>query len=253
MRALVVVVLVSLAFGAHSQEYEARSEFTYCTLNEGKTLEDVIEQSEFYGEFSKKAGTKYLQVVLTPMHAGVSNDYDYVIWGQWPDGQSMYNEWGSYTNEFWAWMAEQDEPIEMAGTCTGSIAMFNAATAHSRIPWEDRDVCQPHQWADCTLNEGATLEQVMETHARHGELMKAAGFEGWGTHVFTPYLGFEPDWPYDYVQMNHWYTFEHRGKTADSWGAFLEAHPQVAEESRALATCERNRSFAGRMMFNNVD
>ena len=59
--------------------------------------------------------------------------------------------------------------------------------------------------------------------------MKAAGFEGWGTHVFTPYLGFEPDWPYDYVQMNHWYTFEHRGKTADSWGAFLEAHPQVVE------------------------
>ena len=35
------------------------------------------------------------------MHAGVSTDYDYVIWGQWPDGQSMYNEWGSYTNEFW--------------------------------------------------------------------------------------------------------------------------------------------------------
>jgi len=183
----------------------------------------------------------------------VSTDYDYVIWGQWPDGQSMYNEWGSYTNEFWAWMAEQDEPIEMAGTCTGSIAMFNAATAHSRIPWEDRDAWQPHQWADCTLKDGATLEQVMDTQARHGELMKAAGFEGWGTHVFTPYLGFEPDWPYDYVQMNHWYTFEHRGKTADSWGAFLEAHPQVAEESRALASCERNRSFAGRMMFNNVD
>jgi len=253
MRALFGVVLVSLAFGAHSQEYEARSEFTYCTLNEGKTLEDVIEQSEFYGEFSKKAGTKYLQVVLTPMHAGVSTDYDYVIWGQWPDGQSMYNEWGSYTNEFWAWMAEQDEPIEMAGTCTGSIAMFNAATAHSRIPWEDRDAWQPHQWADCTLKDGATLKQVMDTQARHGELMKAAGFEGWGTHVFTPYLGFEPDWPYDYVQMNHWYTFEHRGKTADSWGAFLEAHPQVVEESRALASCERNRSFAGRMVFNNVD
>ena len=93
----------------------------------------------------------------------------------------------------------------------------------------------------------------MDTQARHGELIKVAGFEGFDTHVFTPYLGFEPDWPYDYVQINHWYKFEHRGKTADSWGAFLEAHPQVAEESRALASCERNRSFAGRMMFNNVD
>ena len=139
----------------------------------------MIEQSEFYGEFSKKAGTKYLQVVLTPMHAGVSNDYDYVIWGQWPDGQSMYNEWGSYTNEFWAWMAEQDEPIEMTGTCTGSIAMFNSATAHSRIPWEDRDVWQPHQWADCTLNEGATLEQVMERMRGMG-VDESCGLRGLG-------------------------------------------------------------------------
>ena len=245
--------LMIVAVSAHAQEYEARSEFTYCTLNEGMTLQDVIDQSKFYGEFSEKAGTQYLQVVLTPMHAGVNNSYDYVLWGQWPDGQSMYNEWGSYTNDFWAWMAEQDGSAEMAGTCVGSIAMFNAATAHSRIPWEDRDTWQPHQWADCKLNEGVTLEQVMETQARHGELMKAAGFEGWGTHVFTPYLGFEPDWSYDYVQMNHWYTFEHRGKTADSWLAFLEEHPEVLEESEALSSCERHRSFAGQMIFNNAD
>ncbi len=94
--------------------------------------------------------------------------------------------WGSYTNDYWAWMAEQDEPLEPAGTCVGTISMFNAATAHSRIPWDERDTWQPHQWADCTLNDGVTMEQVMETQARHGELMKAAGYEGWGTHVFTP-------------------------------------------------------------------
>ena len=47
-----------------------RSEFTFCKLNEGKNLMDVMAQSERYGEFSKEAGTQYLQVVLTPMHAG---------------------------------------------------------------------------------------------------------------------------------------------------------------------------------------
>ena len=109
------------------------------------------------------------------------------------------------------------------------------------------------QFADCTLNEGVTLADVMDTQARHGELMKAAGFEGWGTHVFTPYLGFGPKYPYDYVQMNHWYTFEHRGKTADSWLAFLDEHPEVQIESEALASCEGSRSFAGRMIFNNAD
>lgn len=53
--------------------------------------------------------------------------------------------------------------------------------------------------------------------------------------------------------MNHWYTFEHRGKTADSWLAFLEAHPEVQKESQALASCERNRRFAARTIFNNFD
>ena len=252
MRGL-LAALFFVALGAQAQEYEARSEFTFCKLNEGKNLMDVMAQSERYGEFSKEAGTEYLQVVLTPMHAGVNNSYDYVIWGQWPSGQAMYNEWGSFTNDYWKWMSEQEESMEPAGICSGTVAMFNSATAHSRIPWDDRDDWQPHQLADCTLKEGATLDQVMEAQARTGELMKEAGFEGWGTHVFTPYLGFDPSWPYDYVQMNHWYTFEHRGKTADNWMAFLEEHPEVQAETEALTSCERHRSFAGRMIFNNVD
>ena len=94
--------LVIIAAGAQAQEYEARAEFMYCNLNDGKTIQDVIEQSQQYGEFSKEAGSQYLQVMLTPMHAGVNNPYDYVIWGQWPNGQAMYNEWGSYTNDYWA-------------------------------------------------------------------------------------------------------------------------------------------------------
>ncbi|MDG2459798.1 MAG: hypothetical protein P8M73_02855 [Luminiphilus sp.] len=248
-----MVVFALMAVTAQAQEYEARSEFMYCNLNEDKTLEDVIAQSERYGAYSKEAGSQYLQAILTPMHAGLNNPYDYVIWGQWPDGQSMYNEWGSYVNGYWKWMAEQNEPVEAAGTCRGVIAMFNAATAHNRIPADERDKWQPYQWADCTLKEGVTMQDVMVTQARHGELMKAAGFEGWGRHVFMPYLGFEPDWAYDYVQMNHWYTFEHRGKTADTWLAFLESHPEVQEESEALASCERDRSYAGRLIFDNTD
>ena len=65
-------------------------------------------------------------------------------------------------------------------------------------------------------------------------MMKESGFSDWSSHVFTPYLEFEPDWPYDYVKMNHWYTLEHRGVTADAWQAFLDAHREVQEENRAL-------------------
>ena len=150
-------------------------------------------------------------------------------------------------------MAEQKEAQEPAGICTGAIAMFNSATAHSRILWEERDTWQPRQWTDCTLNDGATLQQVIDTQARHGEMMKESGFMDWSSHVFTPYLGFEPDWPYDYVQMNHWYTFEHRGVTANAWQAFLDAHREVQEENRALGSCQRDRSYAGRLVFSNGD
>ena len=83
--------LMIVAAGTQAQEYEARSDFMYCNLNDGKTIQDVIEQSQQYGEFSKEAGSEDLQVMLTPMHAGTSNPYDYVIWGQGPNGQAMYN------------------------------------------------------------------------------------------------------------------------------------------------------------------
>ena len=48
----------------------------------------------------KRAGSKYNQSVLTPMHAGVNHFYDYALWGNWPDDESMYGEWGSYTNDY---------------------------------------------------------------------------------------------------------------------------------------------------------
>ena len=52
---LLLAGLLFFTMSTVAQEYEVRSEFTYCTLNEGKTLQDVIAQSERYGEFSKEA------------------------------------------------------------------------------------------------------------------------------------------------------------------------------------------------------
>lgn len=251
MKYIMTLFVMLCGVTAQAQEYEIRAEFMACKLNEGKTLRDAMEQSRRYGEFSAAAGTQYMQAILTPIHAGDTSAYDYLLWGQWPSGQAMYEEWGNYTNEFWRWMAEQEEPMEPAGSCNWSVAMFNTATAHSRIPVEERDLWQPHQFADCKLQEGATLEQVVEMQARHGEMMKEAGFAGWGTHIFTPYLGFDPQWPYDFVQMNHWYNFAHRGQMADNWLAFLEKHPEVQSETDALVSCERDRSFAVQLIFNN--
>ena len=79
---LVGLLLASASSISVAQEMtEMRSEFFYCTVNDGKTMEDVREQSKRYGEFSKKSGTHYTQAILLPMHAG-ETDYDYITWGR---------------------------------------------------------------------------------------------------------------------------------------------------------------------------
>ena len=100
MRHLVLMLVAAFcSVTVQAQEYEMRSEFFFCNLNEGKTMADVVAQSEAYGKFSKDMGTKYAQAIMTPMHAGDTSDYDYILWGSWPDGEAMYEEWGSFAND----------------------------------------------------------------------------------------------------------------------------------------------------------
>ena len=252
MRVIVIALIGCLAsLFASAQEYEIRSEFAYCKLNEGKTMADVVAQSETYGRFSASVGTQYQQAIMRPMHAGDASGYDYIIWGQWPSGEQMYKEWGSFVNDYRAWRESHGIETEPAGTCNMSIAMFNTATAHSRIPAAERDEWQPFQFSWCRLKEGKSLADVIAAQAANEALMVSSGFVGWGTHVFTPYLGFDADWGYDFVQMNHWYNFQTRGHMADNWLAFLSEHPAVAQANEANAQCEADRSFYVKSVFSN--
>jgi len=233
-----------------AQEYEVRAEFLYCKLNDGKTLDDVIAESEQYGRFSESVGGQYQQSIMRPMHAGDTSGYDYIIWGQWPTGEQMYKEWGSFVNDYRTWRDAQGIKSDPAGTCEISLAMFNTATAHSRIPASEREEWQPFQFSWCRLREGKALSDVIAAQTANKTLMVESGFVGWGTHVMTPYLGFDANWGYDYVQMNHWYNFQSRGYMADNWLAFLSEHPEVARLNDANAQCEANRSFAVKSVFS---
>ena len=155
---LVGLLLASASsFTAAQEMTEMRSEFFYCTVNDGKTMEDVREQSKRYGEFSKKNGTHYTQAILLPMHAG-ETDYDYITWGTWPDGEAMYEEWGSFANNYDG--AADEVTGGSAGTCRNSIATFFNLVARIPMDMEDRDAKRPAQFSRCTLKEGVTLDQV---------------------------------------------------------------------------------------------
>lgn len=249
--AFMTVLFAVFATQAVAQEYEVRSEFMYCKLNEGKTLKDALNDSKRYGEFSKAAGTKYMQAILTPMHAGNAADSDYVVWGSWPDGAAMYEEWGSYENDYPAYLAENYPDSSAAGSCHTSISMFNAGVTHTRIPNEERDVRQPHQFARCSLKKGASMDALYAAAEQNKKQMDEAGFKGWGIHYLFPYLGFEGEIPFDFVQMNHWYSFEARGDMANKWGDFVSENPEIEGRINELVSCHSHRSFVGEMTFNN--
>lgn len=257
MKHAIRITLLSTMLGcslAYGQEYEARSEFAFCSLNDGKTMQDVVAQSEKYGVFSKEQGTKYMQAILTPMHAGDASDYDYIIWGTWPDGKAMYDEWGSYANDYggWAFNSADGTANTQAGTCHRSIAVFNVGVVHNRIPEEARDKKQPVQFAQCSMKEGVKPEQLYAQAQINKSKMDEAGFAGWGIHYLFPYMGFDADLEYDFVLMNHWYSFAARGDMANAWGDFVEANPDVASNMRLLMDCRGSDSFVAQFIFNNM-
>lgn len=245
------ILLAAVSLPVSAQEYEVRSEFMYCKLNEGKSIADAVADSKRYGEFSKSAGTKYMQAILTPMHAGNVSDYDYIVWGSWPDGSGMYEEWGSYTNDYPDYLAENHPDALAAGTCHTSVAVFNAGVTHTRIPYEERDRRQPHQFSRCSLRDGASMDAVYSAAEQNKKQMDEAGFKGWGIHYFFPYLGFDSDLSYDFVKMNHWYSFEARGDMANKWTDFVGENPQIEGRMAELVDCHSSRSFVGEMTFNN--
>ena len=228
---------------------EMRSEFFYCSLNEGKTMADVRAQSKQYGEFSSKEGTHYTQAIMTPMHAG-DVDYDYITWGTWPNGKAMYDEWGSFANNY------ENAPEVVtggaAGTCRSTISTFFNQVARIPIDKDLRDTKRPTQFARCTLNEGVTLDQVAAQERENVAKMEEAGFKGLAIAYHVPYMGFSGDEGYDFVMNYYWYSFDSRSHAAQNYGAFVAENPEVQESMDKLVSCGGTRSFVFETMFNNM-
>ena len=231
-----------------------RSEFIYCNLNDGETLNDAAEQAREYGKFSEAAGTKYIQSMLVPIHAG-QHDYDYILWGSWPDGKAMYQEWGSYLNDYDESFTTMDEDSssESASECKSRVAAFHTGVISNTKNMSDPDKRKPVQFAGCTLKDGVSLNDVHEFIEKDGKLMTEFGFTGWARGTFSPYLGFKPDYPYDFVDMIFWHSFDERGNMANNYGDFVEKHPDLESGYNDLVECAPSNSFYNELLFDNLD
>ena len=247
-------LLSIISIHINSADYEMRSEFIYCNLNDGKTLNDAAEQAREYGKFSEAAGTKYIQSMLVPIHAG-QHDYDYILWGSWPDGKAMYQEWGSYLNDYDESFTTMDEDSssESASECKSRVAAFHTGVISNTKNMSDPDKRKPVQFAGCTLKDGVSLNDVHEFIEKDGKLMTEFGFTGWARGTFSPYLGFKPDYPYDFVDMIFWHSFDERGNMANNYGDFVEKHPDIESGYNDLVECAPSNSFYNELMFDNLD
>ena len=247
-------LLSIISIHINSADYEMRSEFIYCNLNDGKTLNDAAEQAREYGNFSKAAGTKYIQSMLVPIHAG-QHDYDYILWGSWPDGKAMYQEWGSYLNDYDESFTTMDEDSssESASECKSRVAAFHTGVISNTKNMSDPDKRKPVQFAGCTLKDGVSLNDVHEFIEKDGKLMTEFGFTGWARGTFSPYLGFKPDYPYDFVDMIFWHSFDERGNMANNYGDFVEKHPDLESGYNDLVECAPSNSFYNELLFDNLD
>ena len=247
-------LLSIISIHINSADYEMRSEFIYCNLNDGKTLNDAAEQAREYGKFSEAAGTKYIQSMLVPIHAG-QHDYDYILWGSWPDGKAMYQEWGSYLNDYDESFTTMDEDSssESASECKSRVAAFHTGVISNTKNMSDPDKRKPVQFAGCTLKDGVSLNDVHEFIEKDGKLMTEFGFTGWARGTFSPYLGFKPDYPYDFVDMIFWHSFEERGNMANNYGDFVEKHPDLESGYNDLVECAPSNSFYNELLFDNLD
>ena len=247
-------LLSIISIHINSAGYEMRSEFIYCDLNDGMTLNDAAEQAREYGKFSEAAGTKYIQSMLVPIHAG-QHDYDYILWGSWPDGKAMYQEWGSYLNDYDESFTTMDEDSssESASECKSRVAAFHTGVISNTKNMSDPDKRKPVQFAGCTLKDGVSLNDVHEFIEMDGKMMTEFGFTGWARGTFSPYLGFKPEYPYDFVDMIFWHSFDERGNMANNYGDFVEKHPDLESGYNDLVECAPSNSFYNELLFDNLD
>jgi hypothetical protein len=125
------------------------SEYFFCHFNDGKGLDDVRSQAEEYGAFAESEGSKYLQALLTPIHAGDIDGADYVLAGSRPNATEMNRERRSFSNEY------NGPSGDAAGTCDRSYVFRETKLAHRRIPWDQRDMKTPFEYPNCNYAEGA--------------------------------------------------------------------------------------------------
>jgi hypothetical protein len=226
MRYLFILSLCFITFSASatSDQYNVRTEVSFCKYKPGKGYDDVVKHAKKYEKFLRANELKYSKTIFKPVLAG-KTDHDYVLWGTWPNGEEMYKEYGAYLNDY-------DARDINPGICDRNVAFFNTAALHMRIPSEERDRVQMVDFRSCKFTKDASWTKILKLAADNEEANIQLGRDGFGTHYLRPYRGFDADTPFDMISMTHYY---HRDKRAEA----TKTYPAIRDYRRANGFVDR--------------
>lgn len=191
-----------------------------CNFNDGKGLADVRNQAQEYGVFAESEGSRYLQALLTPMHAGNINGHDYVLTGSLPNATEMNREWRSFSNDY------SGSSEGAAGTCDHSYLFKEIKLGHHgrRIPQNQKDMKTPFEYLNCNYAEVADRDDLLEIYRVIEVASVEFGLDGWGIHLLEPSNGFDETYTADFMLLRHWYSVEKRAEIMEKWIGFVPSY-----------------------------
>lgn len=226
---------------AQETEEHVRMEYLLCTLNDGFTFQDVINDAKEYGEKVAADGSKYNQFLLRPMLTGERLEgTTHIIAGMWPDGKELYKEYGNYVNNY------VDEDRENSPhTCRITYATMDHVVIDDFREDETTDQRWPLQLSDCTLKDGVSIDHAVEVQREVHQAALENDMGGYGVHFQVPYLGFE-DADFDFLSAAWWQSFEHRGNMAQNYYKIAESHGQ---QMNSVVSCKNDRAYFAERLF----
>lgn len=241
--ALLLTIIVFTANDAIAQETEehVRMEYLLCSLNEGFTFEDVMNDAKEYGEKVAADGSMYNQFLLRPILVGERLEgITHIIAGMWPNGEEMYKEYGNYVNNY------IDEDRENSPhTCRVTYATMDHVVVDDFRENETIDQRWPVQLSDCNLKEGVSMDYAIKVQKEVHQATLENDMGGYGVHFQVPYLGFE-DAGFDFISAVWWQSFEHRGNMAQNYYKVADTHGQNMD---SVASCKNDRAYFAEPIF----
>lgn len=255
MRAILLLFFSLSVWSETSDQYVARSEFMFCNLNDGNTYQDVVAEQLNYEKFLIEKGLQYNRANLLPIWDDDA-EHDYIMWGNWPNGEEQYKEWGAYLNEYPEWAA-QNGVSSTAGTCGNYISMINHAVFHIRTPIEERDDRSFTDWRYCKLKSTGNLSDLKKVFAEIEQAARDFGSEEYGIHLFTPYRGFQDaDLDWDFIMMHHWYNASERSKGVAQWPEwrdYLEEKGLIEKRNEQIGSCSGADTYQHDWVFSTIE